>query len=263
MKVLTSREKKIEEMLYNGDLGGDAIEFIRSLLDEKVACFLLGGAIRDAIGNSHPRDLDIMIADGSEIVLKKIIGKYDIQYSVNSFQGYKLWFLKTTVDVWFMRNHYVFKDNVYSCDKRYISQSTFLNYDSLVYDMTNKHLDSKYYDKCIQNKEIDFIGKPAIKEKNPNPTLSVIKLLLVKKRNDFSISNRVSEYIADLYIKNGEALWKILKGEYERHYKRRIDDMLLLYFKEQVLIAYSKHLNNQKGNIIGQYSVYDYICERQ
>lgn len=251
---------RIEDMLTQSYWGEDALSLLNNPEWRAMRIFLIGGAVRDAIEGEIPRDMDFVIAEDTDEKLKQILEKQKIHYRKNVFNGYKLEFEKTTFDVWLMKEHYLVKGNVYSQNVRNLKNTTFLNYDSLIYDMRNNRLNITYYEQCIQNCMIDFVGNKDVIKKNPSPILSIIKVMMLKAKKEYNESERVEDYIANQYEEFGEGLWVKIWNEYERHYNERISRELSEYIKYNILVMTKKSFERQKKNSIeGQKSVFDYF----
>lgn len=259
--ILAEREAKIDKLIHSGLLGNDVTEFFGDPLWSSLRAYLIGGAIRDAIEDRSPRDLDIMIVNNDKGVIERMISKYKIPYKRNTFNGYKLFLQNISIDIWLIEDHYVFKKHIYEPKASNIKRATLLNYDSLIYDIYRKKLNTTNYDKCVKERTIDFVGKKEITENNPNPILSLVKMLEIEKNNDYTMSSRVNDYIADIYNHNGEKLWILLSTEYYRHYQEKLKTELLSFFKQQVMLAIRDNFvrTHTKNYICGQYNIFDYI----
>lgn len=259
-EVTETRGLKIEEMLSEDVIGEDAYQLLEAFKEQDVECYLLGGAIRDAFEGRHPRDLDIILADESEELLKSILSNTHIKYTINSFNGYKMVFEKLMVDLWLMKDHYAFKKEYYPENKAYIKRTTFVNYDSLVYDLQTKELDSSYYDDCIRRKTIDLIGKKKLRDNNPNAVLSIIKIILLKQRTNYKLSDSVIDFLAEQYNECGDSLWKKIEAEYKRHYGKTIRKSFMDYIISLVMdsVVYVYERKKGKNDIEGQFIIYDY-----
>lgn len=253
------RETKIDNMLYNGSLGEDVTALMNDEEWRSMCCYLVGGSVRDAIEDRKPRDLDIIIQDEDESILNKIISRTNIPCTRNVFEGYKLLLGRITIDIWCMKDQYAFKKHVYEEVPRNLNISLLINYDSLVYDMKKKKLYSKYYDECLRTRKIDFVGNKEVAKKNPNPLLSMIKVLETKKNFQYDLSPRIIDYVAGIYGMYGDELWNLLEKEYDRHYNKKIEVEFVRFMEKNVREAVEESYirANKKKDVKGQRSIFD------
>lgn len=258
------RTTKVYNMLFNGEMDEEIVHLLRVMFQNRIRCFLIGGAIRDAINDKSPRDLDIVLFDDNDKRLANVLTDEGIVYRRNAFHGYKLIFENTSIDVWLLKDHYVFRNNIYKANRENILKSTLINYDSLIYDLNKGILYSEYYDECLNNKVIDFVGKKKIIEANPKPILSIIKVMLIKRDKDFQFSDKVKKYIAEQFMHYGDEFWEQVSLEYKRHYSKDISQQLMKYIKQQTIESARECLPEISGSesFDGQNNVYDYYCIR-
>lgn len=258
--MFKTREEKIEKLLRGDVLNPKVKDFVNESLREKLHCFLIGGAVRAAIENRCPRDMDILLEDGNEGILIEYLRACRLNYKKNAFNGFKVSIDNFSIDIWFMRDHYLFKNKVYKVNTRNIKRSTLINYDSLVYDMSRKKLDSKNYDRCISEELIDFVGNDDAVFSNPMPILSIIKLMDIKYNKKLNFSLRVKDYIAYNYGSFGESLWRKIAKEYKRHYNMSITDEYLKFIMKEVREVHRESFKRSslKYSVPGQYSIFDY-----
>ena len=179
---------------------------------------IIGGFIRNVLNNEEVRDIDIVLNTRNKSIIEEIIDKYSLEYTKNSFDGYKINFDDFDVDIWYIENHNAFKKDVYDISVDNLKETTFINYDSLVYDYNNRKVDISYYMDCINSNMIDFVGNYATIVNNEQPFLSIVKILEISYLKNMNISDRVKEYIMKYYNSNKEEFINILKKEYSRHY---------------------------------------------
>ena len=186
---------------------------------------IIGGFIRDVINNSEIRDIDIVLNTPDNSELERIIKDNNIEYHLNSFFGYKLFIDNYTIDIWNIKNHNLFKEGIYDPTINNLNKTTFINYDSLVYDLNNKQLNINYYLDSINRNIIDFVGNKEAVENNKHAFLSIGKIFLISYKYGMNISDTVKEYIIKYYYDYPDFIQK-LKLEYERHYDTKMDEKL-------------------------------------
>jgi hypothetical protein len=260
---MTIDEKKVRlrNMLYSDSLGKDIHVFLNDPLWKEMRGFLVGGAVRDALENKIPRDLDIMVEGEDENALRSLIDRNRVQFTKNAFNGYKLIFKNLTVDIWFTKDHYIFKDHLYKRAKINLARATFLNYDSLVYDLQKHTLNTRFFDECIEKGVLDIVGKKEVIKCNPNPILSLVKILIIMQKNGYQLSQRASDFVADVYNSNGDYIWTLIESEYRRHYAEEMDDDFKTFAQSNIIKAVGDSFSRYKvrRNVRGQYSIYDYM----
>lgn len=208
-----------------------------SFLDEnEIHYAALGGSVRAALNNSSSlRDIDIVYQTDYSLIQNYLL-ENGISFKQNTFNGLKFNIDNIQFDVWNIDNHFAFKEKYYKADFKNIYKTTFLNYDSIMYDFTNNKLYDKEYTNCINDQLIDIIGKKNLNKNNPNMALSICKVLKLKKEKKYSLSNRAKEYIRNFYEKcaSQKKCMLILQQAYEKHYKKKIKRGLSIYIKNEL-----------------------------
>ena len=127
--------------------------------------YIFGGAVRHYLDNGNfntlPRDFDIIFKKkDSTVKLEKIITQY-FKFKKNRFNGYKFQINNLKFDIWNIEDTWAFRENKVKYDSQnYISKLTetvFLNIDSLIFDLNNKKLYADKYKKIINTKELDVV----------------------------------------------------------------------------------------------------------
>lgn len=233
------KQKNILKMVeYQKNKNNEFKDFFEELSD-RYEIILIGGALRDALNQDFaPRDIDIIINDSNLDEFDKLLFEFKINYKNNRFGGYKLFFEDVQADVWSINKHYAFEHNYYQENVKNIVETTFLNYDSIVYDYKNKMLYDECYQECLEKKVIDLIGEEDYIEDNPTPDVNIARMLKIKNETNYIFSDRVVDYINQYYDKNCERKkwiiqYKLCKS-FETHYKKKIDKKLFDIL-EQVL----------------------------
>lgn len=62
--------------------------------------FLIGGALRDIENNITPKDLDFVVLDKTNTIVKLFIDRFNLNYTINKLGGYKISYNATTIDLW-------------------------------------------------------------------------------------------------------------------------------------------------------------------
>lgn len=235
---------KINCMLKKQKCDKKICDFFSDIEADDIECVMIGGAIRDAINGRTPRDIDLIINIEDPKKLEWILEKNCINYQKNVFNGYKLYFSKDIYDVWLMKDHYSFKQNFYQAELKYLKETTFTNYDSLIYDIKRKNLEINYYQKCVAEKRIDFVGDEKVIKNNPMPCMNVMKILKTKKETSYELSEGVQSYLWEFYKMNKERYHKMLEAEYRRHYQQEMDiefsNYIYQYFRNQATISWQQ-----------------------
>ena len=179
---------------------------------------IIGGFIRDSINDEKSRDIDIILNCYDSSVIEKIIVKYNLRYQNNCFNGYKILIDNNVVDLWSINDHDLFKKGIYDKKIENLKETTFINYDSLVYDLKNKKLDIKYYLEFLSSNTINFVGNRKAIVNNQQKYLSIVKIFSVCYNKNVMLSPDVQTYIYDNYFRNKDNFILELKKEYLRHY---------------------------------------------
>lgn len=210
---------------------------IKSLFDNfdsnNIHYILIGGAIRDVINNKQPRDIDLILNIDNEKVFEKIIYENKIIYKKNNFNGYKLFFDNICYDIWLLNNHYSFKESYYKKNIKNIKDTTFFNYDSLMFDVREQYLEMSYYEQCVKDKLIDLVGKDQVVNNNPTPVMNIAKAFKIKKETDYNLSEKLIDYIIRfIELKGSDNLYSEIIAEYTRHYGSKVLDDYRIYIYE-------------------------------
>ena len=211
---------------------------------------IIGGFIRNIINNEEVRDIDIILNTEDYFAINRIVNKLKLDYRINQFDGYKIIFNNITIDLWYIKNHNLFKKGIYNIDVNNLKDTTFINYDSLIYDINNKKLDIDYYQECINSNTIDFVGNNDAIINNPKPYLSIVKILELSYKKGFNISNNVNIYIDYYYNYNKDNFINILNKEYNKHYSKELSIDFIEYINKYI---------NKIDNIKIKYDDRDYI----
>ena len=202
----------------------EADRFLNDLL--KISdVYLFGGAVRDYLNDNFQniRDFDFVInsKDGSLINIEDYL--YDsntIIYKKNRFGGYKINFNGIIIDIWNLKDTWLFKAGYMKPSINNLINSVYLNIDSLVYLLNNdeyiNNCDKNYKD-IFHNKIIDIVYK-----ENPYEELNLLRALVLKKRYSFDFSdeikNKFYEYSKNNFYAFKQNLLKIQQEHYNKQF---------------------------------------------
>ena len=195
----------------------DLNELIEILLSQNIQTYIIGGFVKDHIEHSLPRDVDIVV-DCDDENLDSLITSQVYAYTKNFFHGYKLK-LSLDVDIWTLTSHY-------GINEAELKDALFYNYNSIVYNVNTDSIDREYYDKCINEQKLDFIGSRELINENPAYVLNSLRAYILAYEKGFNLSDSVMEYLKDKNVSI-----TLLKKEYERHYHAKMEQNLCNYIE--------------------------------
>ena len=105
-----------------------------------------------------------------------------------------------------------------------MTDTVFLNVDGIIYDWKKKKWDTKYYDYAMRENKLDVVL-----EKNPQMTLNLYRTLVIKKKYDMSVSERLRKCILENVQNVCDTAEKMYMIQ-ERRYKEEVltkDDIKL------------------------------------
>lgn len=200
----------------------DVNRLIELLLSQNIHVYVVGGFVRSYIENTLPRDIDIIV-DCDIAIIDSLVISQGYKYIINLFGSYKL-SLSLETDIWTMENQYgSINHNIGLRD------TLFYNYDSIIYDINNDTIDRYYYDKCISERMLDFVGTQEILNLEPSHSINyhTLRAYNVSYERKFSLSKSIITYLKEKNIPIAS-----LQKEYERHYRREMDKNLLSYISD-------------------------------
>jgi len=182
---------------------------------------IIGGAVRDiVINDTEPRDIDIIVDTDEEI--DYVIKAYDNVHK-NRFGGFKLFIDELEFDIWSTRNHWAFKENILNKSISNIKYSTFLNFDSIFYNLTTKEGEAELFNNCIANSYLDFTLNKNDIYKNPSKDTNILRMLIIKDQWSLNFSDNVKKYIEEWCnssINSNELVENLLIAQ-RKHYRNR------------------------------------------
>ena len=235
---MKNQEEVIEEYFSTIRNNNTKVNSFFSFLDAKnIQYAVLGGAFRAALDSSYSlRDIDLIYKTDFSIVLN-YLSENNIKFKKNSFDGLKFNLDNIQFDVWDIENHFAFKNNYYKLSFKNVCKTTFLNYDSIMYDFTNQILYCEDYQTCINSKVLDLVGGWKLNNNNPNRPLSICKIFEIKKEKKLSLSNKTKKYIRkyiSFYGNNIKDCLCALRNSYEIHYYKKMNKNLSIYIRKQL-----------------------------
>lgn len=203
--------------------------------------YIFGGAVRHYLDNGNfntlPRDFDIIFKKkDSTVKLEKIITQY-FKFKKNRFNGYKFQINNLKFDIWNIEDTWAFRENKVKYDSQnYISKLTetvFLNIDSLIFDLNNKKLYADNYKKIINTKELDIVLN-----ENPFLELNLLRALILMDKYNLSPSRLLIDIFNSFVSKNNNYN-NVFQNIFNKRYQKekiemysRIDNMIKTIIKK-------------------------------
>ncbi len=197
-KKLSDIKKSIEDkniLFYNyfyKNINKDVENFI-NVLKTRTNVFIFSGIIRDYfLFKEHMpfRDIDLIIED--DLVLEKEFDNLD--YTKNSFGGYKIKFDNIVVDLWVIKNTWALNRGQLKFEFDYLNtlpETTFFNFSSIIYSLNNKtFIIGKDFLRFLRDKKIELVL-----EENPYPDLCIVNSFYYSDRLNLSIGDKLRSYL--------------------------------------------------------------------
>lgn len=139
------------------------------IIEKLCPIYLLGGAIRDLIYASEPKDLDFVIVGKENLDwILQVFEKFDIKYSYNKLGGFKFMYNDTKIDLWLSND---------------LFSAMQYNVDGLFFDLSNNSLLSLTFE--------DFV-KEGLKLTNSNNNIqNGREKKLIKFEGKFKMDNKI------------------------------------------------------------------------
>lgn len=154
-------------------------------------CFFIGGVLRSFKNFdifNEIKDIDIIFQSENPITLSKICNKYN--YSKNHFGGFKINCDGIMIDVWNIEDTWAFRTNTVVCEKyempKLLCNTTFLNIDSIVYDLHNDTWYDTLYKQAMTSKTLDIVL-----ETNPYLKSNLQRAINFSKKYTFVCSQKL------------------------------------------------------------------------
>lgn len=163
--------------------------------------FIIGGFLRSIANLEQPRDLDV-IFNLSHEELQRTLDTYNLPTTTNRFGGFKIHLQQISVDVWASEKNWAFVENVVQRGSNRIlsgvAHGTFLNYDSLVFDLYTERVNVTGYNDCVTTKTMTILRKnEEYSEKNPGGIANVLKAFRIRRKTNLQFSPLLARYIFD------------------------------------------------------------------
>lgn len=203
---------KLKELLYEIFVYGTA--------------YIVGGYFRDFLNNKESRDIDILVEVNND-KLYEIIYNSDIKYSINRHGGVKIYFEKTTVDIWSFENNWAFRNDLVKLNENdklnSIAKGCFFNYDSLVINLHTYNLSIHNYSSFISEKKLDILYKsPLYKNLNPTKEANILRAFYLKKKYGIKYTLNTKNYLKQIIAEvrdNGLDIVNILEDTMNKYPK--------------------------------------------
>ena len=219
--------KKVDEYFTKLSYKSKEIKNLLESLKKYGELILLGGAIRDIlIKDDNPRDIDLIIDTNKNLdanrEIDKILDKYTICQK-NRFGGYKLNIDGIEFDICTMDNHWAFKNKLLTREIDNLKYSTFLDFDSIWYNLYNEKESNKYeytfFNDCIESNQINIISnKKELVDLNPTKDINIIRILNIKNEWNLGIGDSVKKYVNNWVGANNNWVDELYYAQI-KHYK--------------------------------------------
>jgi len=164
-----------------------ALRIFLSELTKYGDTLLFGGAVRDILSNKSPRDYDFVVTLRS-CLLDRIVASYD--FIRNRFGGYKFVLDGIKIDVWTLNNTWAFKNKLVSLAPENLTETVFLNIDSIAINLSRGDVYARRYKEAIENNLLDIVLTA-----HPFPEVCVLRSLACKYKYNARISSNLKEFI--------------------------------------------------------------------
>ncbi|KQX68474.1 hypothetical protein [Paenibacillus sp. Root444D2] len=200
MTQLRRSSKKISSLFKNLEYYGELI--------------LIGGAVRDLCSNVLPRDFDFVI-NSSETDFEELFEGF--QFKKNRFGGYKVLIDDFEFDIWSIKNHWAFRENILEPIEENIVKGSFFNIDALQVNISRGTIDASIYNEVADNGILDIILDDYAERLNPNPEVNIVRAIVLKNKWGLVLSDRLTFYIDRWLDQTHNPKLKLLQAEM-KHY---------------------------------------------
>lgn len=162
--------------------------------------YIVGGYLRDIANGKTSRDLDIIFNLPSNR-LTTILTNSKLKFKINRMGGVKINLYDYQVDLWNFENNWSFRNKLVKLNEQYIveniAEGCFYNFDSIVININNLELCSKYYNECIEKRELDIIQKnDNYKKLNPTIEANILRAIFLHVKYDLQYSKNCKDYLS-------------------------------------------------------------------
>jgi hypothetical protein len=172
--------------------------FIFDLLTKGTA-YVVGGFLRDLSIGQDSRDLDI-IFHLPNIDILMAIKSSNLKYSINRFDGIKVFLQDFEVDLWSIEHNWAFKNNIVTINEDDILESIvngcFYNYDALAINIFTNNINVRHYNNMVKNNTLDIIQKNDLYKKlNPTIEANILRAFYLHSKFGVIFSNNCKSYL--------------------------------------------------------------------
>ena len=195
-----------------------ALELFRKL-ERYGNLYLIGGVLREFKDHGciqELRDIDIVVDTLKKENCKAMLSEYEPQ--INTFGGYKISCLDLIVDIWFLDETWAYREKIMDCPpEQYgerLTDTVFLNIDGIAYNWNSEKWEEDKYRESMNLREIDIVL-----EQNPQVKLNIIRAMVLRKRYDFTFSERLKTIILEQKSSSDDLqqeLYHIQKKRYKK-----------------------------------------------
>ncbi|MED4012906.1 hypothetical protein ACLZHR_26470 [Priestia aryabhattai] len=160
---------------------------------------LFGGAVRAYYENRFqtlPRDFDLVIKPNKN---SRDLESYfsNFEYRKNRYDGYKVFVDGLEFDIWTLENTWAFKEKKVRALEENLSETVFLNVDSIVYNINKDILYDEKFRESMDSKVLDVVLQD-----NPFTELNLLRALIFKKKYRMKFSDRLKEHFREFSRRN-------------------------------------------------------------
>lgn len=208
-KKLNDIKKTIEDksILFHNyfyeSINEDIENFINALIN-KTNVFIFSGIIRDYfLFEEHTpfRDIDLIIED--DLILEDEF--QNLNYTKNSFGGYKIKFDSVDIDLWVIKKTWALNRGQLKFEFDYLNalpKTTFFNFSSIIYSLNTKtFIVGKDFLRFLRDKKIELVL-----EENPYPDLCIVNSFYYSDKLNLSIGEKLKSYLKTHYEPNEDYL---------------------------------------------------------
>ena len=204
------------------------------------SAYVVGGYFRDFLLNKSSRDVDI-ITDISNDQLIALLSNSNVNFKINRYDGIKISLNKIEIDIWTIENNWAFKNNLVKLNENdklnSIAKGCFYNFDALVINLYTYDFNLRYFNDCIEKKELNILQEQSIyKNLNPSVEANILRAIHLSKNYNLNYSKSTIEYliakigyIEDIYLNSLERLIEI-KKQYSKYQFITESDILNFLF---------------------------------
>ncbi len=214
-------------------------------LEETGDIYLIGGVLREFKDNDdiiNLRDIDIVIDVKNTESWNSILSEF--QVGVNRFGGFKLICSGLVIDIWSLNDTWAYRNHIIKCEpENYVKRLTdtvFLNIDSIVYDMKRDIWHKEKYDGAMKSGVLDVVL-----EYNPQIPLNIMRALILKKRYSMVFSQKLKIIIREEMKKQEDFISFLMQVQEARYHKE-------LFTRKEIDTLLSNELSNAQTYVNNQ-----------